>query len=370
MQPLIGHAGIVRELRALATSSEPPHALLFAGPDGTGRTALAIQYAMMLNCERNRATEPPTAGAALFDMEAVPEIQHSALSTQHSLPCGECRACRLIAEGTHPDVITVSPGDTLCRPRPNESSHDKHPSSRDIRICQVRGMIDLAARYPFEAKYRMVIIDPAERLAREAAHTILKTLEEPPGHTVFALISAAPEAIIETIISRCRRITVRTVPRAEIEAGLIARGIELSLAARSAEAARGKPGVAIGFAAKPDLMGDRERLLQVCAIVAAGRTAERFRHANELAEQWRRDRATVLNTLDIWESFWEARLRDSAGGEPRDTRRAVRAIEAVMHCRADLLAQVQTRPALELMLLSFPRVTLPITVEEPTAAHA
>lgn len=367
MQPLIGHQLILRELRALATGAEPPHALLFAGPEATGRTALAIQYAMMLNCEKNRATEPPAAGASLFDMGAASLIQDSVLGTRDSLPCGECRPCRLIAEGTHPDVITVSPGDTLCRPRPNESSHEKHPTSRDIRICQVRGMIDLAARYPFEAKYRMVIIDPAERLAREASHTILKTLEEPPGHTVFALVTAAPEAIIETIISRCRRISVRTVPRAEIEADLIARGIEPALAARAADAARGKPGMAIAFAAKPDLMGDRERLLEVCAAVAAGRNAERFRHANDLAEQWRRDRATVFNALDIWESFWEARLRDSASG-PRQAHDALGAVEAVIRCRSDLLAQVQTRPALELMLLSFPRAAA-VEVGEPVPAR-
>jgi DNA polymerase-3 subunit delta' len=364
MAQLIGHQLIVRELRALATSAEPPHALLFAGPESTGRTALAVQYAMMLNCEKNGAGEPPPAGAALFDIDAIP------VDPAAGVPCGECRACRLIAEGTHPDVITVTPGDTLCRPRATESSHEKHPQSRDIRICQVRGMIDLAARFPFEARYRMVIIDPAERLAREASHTILKTLEEPPGHTVFALTTAAPEAIIETILSRCRRINVHPVPRAEIESGLVSRGIERDLAARAAEAARGRPGIAVEFAARPDLMGDRERLLEACAAVAAGRNAERFRHANELAEQWRRDRTVVFNWLDTWESFWEGRLRDGATGDPESAREAAAALEAVLRCRSDLLTQVQTRLALELMLLSFPRVKLSITEQEPTAAHA
>ncbi|MCZ7577925.1 MAG: hypothetical protein M5U18_13065 [Dehalococcoidia bacterium] len=61
---VIGHADIVRELAALAASEEPPHALLFAGPDGTGRTALAIEYALRLNCERLHP--PTTAGASLF----------------------------------------------------------------------------------------------------------------------------------------------------------------------------------------------------------------------------------------------------------------------------------------------------------------
>ena len=352
MQPVIGHQGILRELRSFAASTDPPHALLLAGPESTGRTALALEFARLLNCEQNTATDPPTAGASLFGDD--PALV-SRPSSSVALPCGQCRPCRLIGDGVHPDVITVAPGDSLCRPRPNESSHDKHPLSRDIRICQVRGIIDLAARYPFEAKYRMVIIDPADRLAREAAHTMLKTLEEPPGHTVFALITAAPEAIIETIISRCRRINVGAVARGEVEAGLIARGIEPTLAVHAAEAARGKPGRAIAFAAQPDLMGDRERLLAKCASVAAGRTVERFRYAGELAEMWRKDRAVLHATLDVWETFWEARMRESVGD--RETAlESLRAIEAVIQCRADLMAQVQSRPAFELMLLDFPRV--------------
>ena len=112
---------------------------------------------------------------------------------------------------------------------------------------------------------------------------------------------------------------------------------------------------AIAFAAHPDLMGDRERLLEKCATVAAGRTNERFRYANELAEMWRKDRAVLHGTLDVWETFWEARMRE-AMGDRETALEALRAIEAVLQCRADLLTQVQTRPAFELMLLDFPRV--------------
>ncbi len=354
--PLIGHEDIVRELRGLAASPEPPHALLLAGPAGTGRTALALEYAKLLNCER---AAPPPAGAALFDMP--PE-------TPADLPCGVCRSCRLIDEGAHPDVIALGPGDTLCRPRDGDS-HGKHPDSRDIRICQVRGLIDLVSRYPFEARYRMIIIDPADRLAREASNTILKTLEEPPGHSVFALISAAPEAIIETVISRCRRIDVRAVPRPVIEAGLVARGIDPTLAARAAEASHGHPGQALTFAASPDLMGDRARLLERCAKVAAARTTERFTYANDLAERFRRDRAQVGNELEIWEAFWEQRLREHSD-DPDEAVSALGALRAVARAREDLQVNVMPRAALELMLLSFPRIRLTITSEEETTAHA
>ncbi|MEO8541561.1 MAG: hypothetical protein ABI577_17600, partial [bacterium] len=258
-------------------------------------------------------------------------------------------------------------------PRDGES-HPKHPDSRDIRICQVRGLIDLASKYPFEARYRMVIIDPADRLYREgaAAHTILKTLEEPPGHTVFCLITAAPDGLLETIRSRCRRIDVHPVARTEIEAALVARGIEPALAARCAEASRGKPGRAIQFAAQPDLMGDRGRMLERCARVASESTGERFRYANDLAERWRKERAPVLNEIDVWEAFWEERLRDGAseGASADDLRGALEALRAITQVREDLQVNVIPRTAFELMLLTFPRVTLSISREEEPAAYA
>lgn len=346
---LIGHEDIVRELRALATSEVPPHAVLLVGPDGVGRTGLALEYAKLLNCE------------------------DSGLRTQDSARPGacSCRNCRLIAEGTHPDIIVLGPGDTLCRPRDGES-HGKHPDSRDIRICQVRGLIDLVARYPFEARYRMIIIDPADRLGRDAAHTLLKTLEEPPGHTVIALVTSAPEAIIETILSRCRRIDVRPVPRPVIEAGLAARGIEPAIAARAAEASRGRPGKAIEFAATPDLMGDRARLLERCGRIAAARTGERFTYAGDLAERFRRDRNQVAAELDVWEVFWEERLRASAATSDRTaTAGSLEALRAIGRAREDLQTQVIARAAIELMLLSFPTVTLGApTTEEEVAVHA
>ncbi|MCC7363315.1 MAG: hypothetical protein IT303_03000 [Dehalococcoidia bacterium] len=363
MQQLIGHDAILRELRGLALGDDPPHALLFAGPEGTGRVLLAREYARLLNCER---AAPPPAGAAFAGFEPPPV-------DPEELPCGECRSCRLIAEGSHPDVIVMSPGDTLCRPRGGESSHAKHPDSRDIRICQVRGAIELAARYPFEARYRLVIIEPADRLAREASHAILKTLEEPPPHTFFALVTAAPEVLLETIISRCRRIDVRPVPRSEVEEGLLARGIESGLAARAAAAARGRPGRAIAFAENPDDMARRERMLEKCTRVAGEGLKGRFDYAEGLADRYRSQRASVLEELDAWEALWEQELLAAARDGSADTARlagTLDALRAVAACREHLLANVIARAAIELMLLSFPRRTLEAAPEDVTAAHA
>ncbi|MEJ5222386.1 MAG: hypothetical protein WHT63_10325 [Tepidiforma sp.] len=364
MQPLIGHAALRRELAALAASPEPPHALLFAGPESTGRAPLARYLAMLFNCE---ALHPaPPAGASFFG-DDLPPVAPAANPGE---PCGACRPCRLIAEGAHPDVITVSPGDALCKPRDGES-HPAHPDSADIRICQVRGITDLVARYPFEARTRVIIIDPADRLALYAASALLKTLEEPPGHTVFCLLTAAPERLLETIISRCRRIDVRPVPRADIEAGLLQRGVEPERAAEAAAAARGRPGRALAFVAEPDLIGARGRILERCAEIAAAGLPARFDYARSLAERWRGDQAAVRFELECWEAYWEERLRRAAAaGARQELAGLLEALRAIAAVREHLLANVQARAAFDLMLLRFPRVTLEPSTEEELPAHA
>jgi DNA polymerase-3 subunit delta' len=365
MDPIIGHEAIQRELRNLAASADPPHAILFCGPSGSGRRPLARLYAMLLNCER-AAGGPPRAGMFALSEPA---------SDNGELPCGVCRPCRLIDEGGHPDVVLLAPGDMLCKPRSGDTSHAAHPLARDIRICQVRGVVELAARYPFEARQRMIIVDPADRLTRDAANTMLKTLEEPPGHTIFALLTEAPEAVLETVQSRCRRIDVRTVAKPVMKAGLEARGVAPAVAETAAEAARGRPGLAIAFAAQPDLIGDRERHLRKFAGLAAARAGERLRYAEEQSRRFREERAAVAEQLDIWEAFWERELLTASHEPDPDTRRElvrgnVEALRAITAARENLLANVQPRPALDVMLLSFPRRTLGAIPQDEIAANA
>lgn len=328
MDAIIGHEGTRRALRGIAGMDEPPHALLLAGPARTGRTLLALELACLLNCER---------------------------ATLDERPCGECRACRLIGERAHPDVLHLEPGDAFCR---GGGGHQPHPGSRDIRICQVRGLIESVSRYPFEGRCRVIVIEPAERMGLEAANTLLKTLEEPPPSTVLALVSAAPDALLETIRSRCRLLPVPLVPDETIAAGLCERGFPDDVAERAAAESRRRPADALAFAEQPDLMADRGRLLERCAEVAAGSAVGRMTYAGDLAERWRRDREPVLAELDCWETFWEARLREDAGAPGERAREALAALRAVAEARADLEAQVVARLAIELMLLRFPDVTL------------
>ncbi|HJP40630.1 MAG TPA: hypothetical protein QGF35_02865 [Dehalococcoidia bacterium] len=341
MSPLIGHEAVLSELKSLARSERPPHALLMVGTSGLGRTALALEYAKLLNCE-----------------ELGPEDSVAGRDASASA-CGTCRACRLFESRQHPDLLAVGPGDAMCKPRPSDANHDSHPTSRDIRICQIRGIIEAIARYPVEARCRVVILEPAERLGREAANTLLKTLEEPAGHAVIILVTSAPEALPETIISRCRRINVSQVPRDVIELALMERGFAPALAARAGERARGRPVLALTLAEKPDEMDVQERLLGRCARIAEEPSlAERLSYASELAERWRRGRDEVTAELSAWESFWESRLLATADEDADAALNAASALRCIAEVREDLQTQVLPRPVFDLMLLRFPRVTL------------
>ena len=147
---------VERSIRA----GKVPHALLLRGAGGNGKGLFAARLAAALLCRSDDS------------------------------PCGECDSCRLCAAGSHPDWIDV----TIEKDR------------REIVVDQVRDLIHsvgLTARF---GRYKVVIVNPAERMNRHAANTLLKTLEEPPGATVFLLVSSSPALLLATIRSRCQMV--------------------------------------------------------------------------------------------------------------------------------------------------------------------
>lgn len=143
-------------LEKILSSKNIPHAFLFAGPKGTGKTSSARILAKTLNCT-----------------QLVQSLE----------PCGECDQCKSIAKGTNIDVV--------------EMDAASNRGIDDIRI--LRENIKLA---PARAKYKIYIIDEAHMLTTEAANALLKTLEEPPAHVVFVLATTNPEKLPQTINSR------------------------------------------------------------------------------------------------------------------------------------------------------------------------
>ena len=135
-----------------------PHALLLHGAAGNGKARFAARLAATLLC---RSSGPP---------------------------CGECESCRLYAAGSHPDRFEV----TVPEDR------------REIVVDQIRDLVHSVGLTARLGGYKVVIVDPAERMNRHAANTLLKTLEEPPGATVFILVSSNHALLLATIRSRCQ----------------------------------------------------------------------------------------------------------------------------------------------------------------------
>ena len=112
------------------------------------------------------------------------------LCRSDSPPCGTCESCRLLAAGSHPDRIQV----TLETDR------------REIVVDQIRELIHVVGLTARFGRYKVVVVDTADLMNRHAANTLLKTLEEPPGATVFVLVSSSHARLLATIRSRCQRL--------------------------------------------------------------------------------------------------------------------------------------------------------------------
>jgi DNA polymerase-3 subunit delta' len=337
---LVGQDAAVAVLRGAVASDRVAHAYLFAGPKHVGKTVAALQFAQLLNCI---GAEPP---------------------------CGRCRACERIAGGQHPDVEIIGIGG-LC----DDHEHKHTPDdSRDIRICQVRRMQHLVSRAPFEARYRVFIIEPADALGREATAALLKTLEEPPPSVVIILISDREEMLPDTIRSRARRIAFGGAPAALIERTLRTRwDVEPPRAAELARLSGGRLGWAVAALYDERMMEQREQALERAEALAAGTLTERFAFAGSLGGGYTKDRAGVQVSLEMWQEWWRDILLIAAKREDRAVHRdrldrlrvlasqcdvagAVRALRAIGDARQQLAENASPALALEAMMLALPEL--------------
>ena len=237
-----GQPAALATVAGAVSAGTVPHALLLVGPQGSGKTTLALDLAAGLLCS---AADPAER------------------------PCRACAACRRLDHGNHPDLHRLAPsgpgrqvkiGDRLA-PEPGT----------------VRFLIHELALAPAEGRWRVAIVEDADRLNEDAQNALLKLLEEPPAGTVLALCAADEDALLPTVRSRCTRVRLGRVPREAIEAMLREEGLaDASRASGLAALSDGRPGRARAFAAAPEAALLHDRLLrELLDLVRRGR-AERL----------------------------------------------------------------------------------------------
>ena len=334
---MIGQRRLLARLGENALKGDVAHAYELSGPRSIGKRTVAIRLAQTLLC----TAEPRIAGG-----------------------CGTCLACRKVEHLTHPDLRLVTRLTDL----------ERDPDKKLIAIEQIREMQQDLALRPLEGSWRVVIVDDAADLSEHAEVALLKTLEEPPRHSVLLLLTPTPARLLETIRSRLVPLPLRLVPTEEIADGLARRfGAD---ARRHAAAGAGRPGVAIGLATDEAARKARRTLEgEFYRLVGSGLT-DRFAWAVDLAESERdpqKRNDAIESRLGGWSELArdaavaahgaERQLRPERGAESRTLATAVGQRELVDlalsldRWRRDVVeSNVNARMLLELLVLRLPYV--------------
>jgi DNA polymerase-3 subunit delta' len=257
--PIYGHHWAVDLLDRGLRAGRLPHALLLAGPAQIGKRTLATALAAALIC------------------------------TAEQKPCGQCRACRLTAQGVHPDVRLVAADDS------------ERGREGVLKIDQIRAVQREASLAPMEAPRKVFILRELERANLPAANALLKTLEEPPAQVVLLLTSARPHALLPTIISRCQVLNLRSLPRQQVVEALTAHwGASNERAELLARLADGQLGWAVQRLTDSQAWEERARRLAEARDLPQQSRLQRLAYADELS----RSPAALLPTLALWASWW------------------------------------------------------------------
>lgn len=231
---VVGQEPAVEALRTAVTDpSAMTHAWLLTGPPGSGRSNAARAFAAALQCAQDG--------------------------------CGVCHDCTTTLGGTHPDVTVVATEGVV------------------IRADTVRPLVELAQRSPSQGRWRVIIVEDADRLNDTSGNALLKAIEEPAYRTVWVLCAPSPQDVLVTLRSRSRSVALRVPPVDAVAALLVSRdGIDPAVAEIAARAAQSHVGIARRLARDPEARARRSAVLGIAAgirgvgdaVLAAGELVE------------------------------------------------------------------------------------------------
>lgn len=263
-QDILGQEQAIDLLNHAIHRDRMPHAWLFTGQANIGKFKTAVALAQKLNCRKSGEDA-----------------------------CGECDYCLQIAEQNFQDFLVLE------------------PEGKFIKIDQVRKSLYWLHLHPDQAKKRVLILDGAEHLGREAANAFLKTLEEPAPNTLIILIAESTQQLLETIVSRCQQIRFRPLSM-EISEHILRRHTDLSDECIQLLIAYGMGSVRGNLIASLEIMQNIQKtaigwlttfssetledLLRTCEIWGKSKNEE-WRFLLDFLETWFRDVTWILHSL-------------------------------------------------------------------------
>ena len=205
---ILGHEGVISHLQNAISMNKVSHSYIISGEDGLGKRMLADAFAKALQCEEGT-----------------------------DVPCGRCHSCIQAESGNQPDIIHVT--------------HEK-PNSIGVDDVRVQLVDDIVIK-PYSSRYKVYIIDEAEKLTVQAQNAILKTIEEPPAYAVIIFLTSNTGVFLPTIMSRCVTLSLKPVKNQLIIEYLMKKCQVPEYQAELCVAfAQGRPGRAVKLAASPD----------------------------------------------------------------------------------------------------------------------
>ena len=242
---VIGHEGPKRKLRTALANEMIGHAYLFVGDEGMGKRLMALRFAQALSCEAPPATAQPDS-------------------------CGQCRACQQIASETYPDLLVIQPEEDKANPQ--------------IKIDQVRDVERHMIYRPLFSARKICLINDAERLTPSAANAFLKTLEDPPDHSLFILITSHPMKLLATVRSRCLTLRFFPATSSQVEGAL---ALKQALPGEDAKFLSQVTGNRIGLALQADAVQTKEhyeQFFELCAEQSMASTTDLLNKAEQLSK--------------------------------------------------------------------------------------
>ncbi len=303
---MVGQEHVLRALINALDEQRLHHAYLFTGTRGVGKTTIARILAKCLNCEQGVS----------------------------SRPCGECSACREIAEGRFVDLIEVD-------------------AASRTKVEDTRELLDNVQYAPTRGRYKVYLIDEVHMLSTHSFNALLKTLEEPPEHVKFLLATTDPQKLPVTVLSRCLQFSLKNMTPESIvgylETVLDAESVQYEMPAlwQLGRAAQGSMRDALSLTDQAIAFGegnvyehqvtsmlgtmDRGRLFKLAEVMARGSAPEVLAEVAEMAEHGPDFDEVVQGLLGIWHRAALAQVVPDAIDNAEGDREAILALAVAMN---------------------------------------